>query len=121
MLVGGILMVVSTFLNWRGDISGLSLDSMGLFGIITLILGALIAVSAAVDAFGLSISLPDAMLGHSRGQLLMMDAFAVFIWTFAHITADGASGGLHMAWIGALVALVGSAMNNMAGASGAAS
>jgi len=114
MLVGGILMAIGTFLDWRSFLSfgssGLSLDSMGLFGIITLILGIIIAAVGAIKAFGLSVNLPDEIIGHTLGQLLMVDAFIVFLWTFALVAADFVGGGVHLTWIGAAVAMVGAGL-----------
>lgn len=114
MLVGGVVMAIGTLLDWRSFLSvgtsGLSFDSMGLFGIIALILGLAIAAVGAIKAFGLGVNLPDNILGHTLYQALMVDAFAIFIWTFAWIAADFTGGGVHLTWIGAAVAMVGAAL-----------
>jgi hypothetical protein len=110
MLVGGILMAVGTLLDWRTSTSGLSLDSMGLFGIITLILGIAIVGFGAIRAFGISVKLPDKVLGHTLSQFLMVDAFIVFLWTFALVAADATGAGVHLSWIGAAGAMVGAGL-----------
>ncbi len=114
MLVGGAVMAIATLLDWRSGFgqgtSGLSLDTMGLFGIITLLIGIAIAAVGAISAFGLSVNLPDRVLGHTLNQLMMVDAFIIFLWTFAWIAADFTGAGVHLTWIGAAVAMVGAAL-----------
>jgi len=110
MLVGGILMALGTFLDWVPRSSGLSFGSMGLFGIITLVIGIGIGAVGAINAFGLPVELPDKIFGYTPGQLAMIDAFIVFIWTFALVATDFAEAGIHMTWIGAAMAMVGAAL-----------
>lgn len=110
MLAGGIAMVVGSLLKWVGDTSGVSTDFMGLLGILTLLLGAAIAAIGAIRAFSPGTALPDAVLGFTLDQLCLTSAFAIFLWTFALITEDGVKFGVHLTWIGAAVAAVGSTL-----------
>jgi len=112
MLVGGILMAIGTLLDWQkfGSGIGLSLDTFGLLGIFALLTGLALAAVGAIRAFGLSVALPEQILGFTLMQLLMIDAFAVFLWTFSHIASDFFGGGMHLTWIGAVVAAVGAGL-----------
>lgn len=123
MLVGGIMMAIGTLLNWQrgsGGI-GLSLDTFGLLGIFALLIGLALVAVGAIRAFGLSVSLPEQILGFTLIQLLMIDAFAVFLWTFSHIASDALGGGLHLTWIGAAIGAVGAGLVSKSATTGATS
>lgn len=111
MLGGGALMVLGSLLDWRGfrgaGTSGVSFDSMGLFGILVLLIGLGLVAIGAIRAFGLSVDLPDNIAGFSLNQLALIEAFAVFLWSFALISADFIKVGVHLTWIGGAAAVAG--------------
>ena len=111
MLGGGALMVIATLLDWRGESAGLSFDSMGLFGIVVLLSGLMIAAVGGIRAFGANVSLPDDIAGFSLDQICLVDAFTAFIWTFALISGDFVEIGVHLTWLGAAIAATGAALN----------
>ena len=113
---GGALMIISTFLDWRFATSGLSTDAAGLFGIFTLVFGALLLVIGLAGSFVPQINLPSEVAGISIEKLAVMLAAAIFLWTFGSITADSVKIGIHLAWIGALVAEVGAMLRLRAAA-----
>lgn len=104
-------MVLGSLLDWRGfrgaGTSGVSFDSMGLFGILVLLIGLGLVAIGAIRAFGLSVDLPDNIAGFSLNQLALIEAFAVFLWSFALISADFIKVGVHLTWIGAAAAVAG--------------
>ena len=113
MLGGGILMVVSTFINWRTGTSGLSTDALGLMGIFTLLFGAAIAAVAGIRAFAPQTSLPDGIAGISLNKICGIFAISTFLWTFGMISASAVKFGLHLAWISSAIATVGVVMTMM--------
>jgi len=122
MLVGGIMMAIGTFLDWQsGPRSGigLGLDTLGLLGIFALLIGLALVAVGAIRAFGLSVALPEQILGFTLLQLLMIDAFVVFLWTFSHIASDFLSGGVHLTWIGAALGAVGAGLASKSAATDA--
>ena len=117
MLGGGVLMALGSILKWGGDQSGISLDAIGLLGIVALVSGLFIALVGAIGAFDLSIGLPEEVAGFRLIQIAIADALTVFLWTFGLITSDGTKFGLHLTWIAALAALVGGVLTDRSGSS----
>lgn len=110
-------MVLSTFLDWRGNTSGLSTDSMGLFGILTLLFGLAVAAVGGIKAFAPQVGLPERVLNFSISQVAVILAFTVFLWTFGvQLGGDSVKIGMALAWIGGAVATVGGVMDSMAAA-----
>ena len=107
MLGGGVVMLISTFLSWRFDNGALSTDSYGLLGIITLVIAIAIIAVSAIEAFGANVSLPASIVGFSIDQLAVVLAFGVFISTFGSVSGRFVDGGIHLAWLGAALVLVG--------------
>ncbi len=110
MLGGGVLIALGSILDWRGGQSGLNFDSAGLYGILVLLIGAGIAFVGANKAFGLNVSLPDEILGLSMTQWVLIEAFTVFIWAFALLSAEFIDFGVHLTWIGGAVTLAGAVL-----------
>ncbi len=113
MLGGGALIVLGSILNWRdfgfggGGVSGLSFDNLGFFGIFALLIGLGLAAIGAIRAFGVSVNLPDSIAGFSLDQLGLIEAFTVFLWSFALVSANGVAIGAHLSWIGGALAAAG--------------
>lgn len=103
-------MFLGAIFNWREGTSGVSTDSFGLLGLFVLLFGAAIAGVAAVRAFAPQVNLPSNIVGFTLDQVMVVLGFTAFLWTFAGITADGTAFGLHLSWIGAAVATVGSVL-----------
>lgn len=111
LLGGGVLIALGSILNWGGgfgtSVSGLDTDLNGLFGIICLLIGIGLAAVGGIRAFSPSTKLPDNIAGFSLNELGFAEALAVFIGSFAWISESGTKIGVHITWIGAVVALVG--------------
>ena len=113
MLGGGVLMVISTFINWRTGTSGLSTDALGLLGIFTLLFGAAIAAVAGTRAFAPQTSLPDEIAGLSLNKICAIFSLTTFLWTFGMISGAAIKFGIHLAWISSAIATVGVVMTMM--------
>lgn len=104
-------MFISTFLKWFGDsrdsISGINFDALGLFGLLTLLIGAATAAVGAIIAFAPQVNLPERIIGFTPIQVAVALSFTVFLWTFAMQFAQATKIGLTLAWIAAAVAVVG--------------
>ncbi len=119
MMGGGVLIVLGSILRWRdfslgfgsGGISGLNFDNMGLFGIIALLIGLGLTAIGAIRAFNVSVNLPDSIAGFSLDQLGLIEAFTVFLWSFALISANFIGIGVHLTWIGAALATAGAVLS----------
>ena len=111
MLGGGIVMFLGSILKWGGDSSGGSTDAFGLLGILALLFGAAIAATGGIKAFAPQVSLPDQVLGFRVGQVTVILALSIFLWTFGLISAGGIKFGLHLTWIGAAIAAAGGIIN----------
>lgn len=111
ILGGGAVMVLSTLLKWRIDTSGLSFDNMGLFGLLTLVIGVLLVLVGLSKTFVPALKLPQRILGFTLEQECFALAFTVFLWTFALIAADFTKIGVHLAWLSAAVAAVGAVLS----------
>lgn len=111
MLVGGALMFIASFLDWRPGTSGVSTDALGLMGILTLLFGAAIVAMAAIRAFAPQVDLPREVAGLALDKIAVILSGSVFLWTFGMISADFVEIGIHLTWIGAAVATVGGVMS----------
>lgn len=117
---GGVLIALSTFLNWwsvgDGDFSASSnawsTESYGLLGIILFAIGVVLAGGGIMTATGNDEQLPDQLLGLSRDQLHLALGFAAFVPTFSFQFADAAAIGVTLGWLGA-AGVIASAMMEM--------
>jgi hypothetical protein len=103
-------MVISTFLDWRTGTMGLSTDSMGLLGVLTLVFGAAILVVGLAGSVAPQIRIPAQVAGLPIATVTVALAASVFLWTFGMTTAEAVKIGMHLAWIGAATAEVGGFM-----------
>ncbi|MGI9625139.1 MAG: hypothetical protein ACR2PK_20100 [Acidimicrobiales bacterium] len=110
MLVGGALMIIGSFLDWGPGTSGLSTDVLGLLGILTLLIGLVLAIKGGINAFAPETDLPDELGGLSTDKISVFLSASIFLWTFGLISADFVEIGVHLTWIGAAVATVGGVM-----------
>jgi vacuolar-type H+-ATPase subunit I/STV1 len=110
ILGGGAVMVVSTLLKWVPGRNGLSFDVLGLFGLLTLVIGVVLVLVGLSRTFVPAIKLPERILSFTIEQECFALALTVFLWTFALITEDGVKIGIHLAWLSAVVAAVGAVL-----------
>lgn len=111
MLVGGVLMIIGSFLDWRPGTSGISTDSLGLLGILTLLFGLGLAVKGGIKAFAPETELPEEVGGLSTDKISVFLSATIFLWTFGMISGDFVEFGIHLTWIGAAIATVGGVMS----------
>ncbi len=114
LLAGGILLFISTFLDWRTNTSGLDTDISGLQGLFCLIIGGGIVALVGLTSFG-NVNLPDKVLGFTWNQVYLADGVAAFLITFSLQFADFTEFGLVLAWIGAAAIIVGAVLEERAG------
>jgi hypothetical protein len=115
-IVGGVVLIVATFLDWGPSVSGLETDVFGLLGILTLIIGLATAVNAGLDSFAPQIERPAGFVGLSRNQISVALGFSAFIWLFGFQFLDGVEFGVTLGWIGALAVVVGGTLADRQGA-----
>ncbi|MEM7287326.1 MAG: hypothetical protein AAF480_13320 [Actinomycetota bacterium] len=110
-LVGGVLILISTFLDWFGfgpiGFSVYEGDLFGFTGIILLLLSLDIIVTTALRAFAPQVNLPKQLLGFSLDELTLAAGFAAFIYGLSISTVDGSQGGTLLAALGGLAVVVG--------------
>jgi hypothetical protein len=117
--IGGVLLFISTLLDWRGSgpfgSAGTSTDFQGLQGILCLIIGIAVAVVAGIRAFGVNVNLPERILGFSLNQLILILGFAAFLTTFGLQFGDFVEFGVTLAWIASGAIVAGAVIERMQG------
>ena len=110
-LVGGVLILISTFLDWFGigpfGVNAYDGDFFGFTGILLLLLSQDIIVTTAIRAFAPQVNLPPQILGFSLDELTLAAGFAAFIWGLSISTVDGSKGGTLLAALGGLAVVIG--------------
>lgn len=112
-LVGGVVLILATFLDWGPEVNGFETDFVGLLGIFSLIIGIATAVNAGLESFAPQIERPDGFIGMTRDQISVALGFSAFIWFFGFQFLDGAEFGVTLGWIGALAVVVGGVLTDM--------
>ncbi len=112
MLVGGVIILLSTFLDWFGfsgffGVNAYSGDFLGFTGILLLLLSLDIIAVTAIRAFLPDVKLPDQLLGFSMNELSLMAGFASFVWGFSLAFQDGSQEGTLLCALGGIVVVVG--------------
>lgn len=113
MLGGGILLLLSSFLDWFDGINGFEFDVVGLLGLFTLVIGVGAAGIGGAMAFAAQVNLPGNVLGFTLPQLVGALAFSAFIWLFGFQFAEGTEIGISLGWIGAVVTIAGAIVTDM--------
>lgn len=103
-------MFIGSLLKWRFDVSGVSNDLHGIFGILTLLFGLLIAAVAGIRTFGAGVELPDSILGMSLEKIAAILSVSIFIPAFGLIAGQSVKFGVHLTWIGAAIATAGAVL-----------
>mgnify|MGYP001812660189 CR=1 FL=1 len=110
-LVGGVLILISTFLDWFGigpfGVNAYDGDFFGFTGILLLLLSLDIIATTAIRAFAPQVNLPQQILGFSLDELTLAAGFAAFIWGLSISTVDGSKGGTLLAALGGLAVVIG--------------
>src|SRR5688572_21884716 len=118
MIAGGALLFIASFLDWKDVEVWSNGDLVGLQWLFTLVIGAGIAVLAALMAFA-NVNLPSRVLGFSWLQLFAALGFAAFLITFGQQFAEEPGIGVLLGWIGAGVATAGAIWELMSEGAGA--
>ncbi len=108
-LIGGVGMIVSSFLEWLGAGGG-SLNGWdtGMLGLWQTIIGAIIAGIGLAGLAGKSDSFPDEVFGFDFEQAIVLLAFPPLLWNFGLQFDDLFGGlGLFLGWITAAIAIAG--------------
>lgn len=113
VLGGSALLLISTFLDWRGVSNAYESFFFGLQGILILLLCVEMITVSAIQAFAPQVNLPEKLLGYSVPQLTAVAAIAAFLTTFGQWFSEGTEIGLFLAGIGAGVAVAGAVWEMM--------
>lgn len=113
MLGGGILLLLSSFLDWGPGANGFETDVFGLLGIFTLVIGVGAAGIGGATAFAPQVNLPSHILGFTLPQFVGALAFSAFIWLFGYQFADFSEIGVSLGWIGAVVTIAGAIVTDL--------
>lgn len=110
MLAGGVLLAISTFIDWAGSgsfgVNGLETDAFGLLGIFVLLIGIAVAGITAAVNFG-NVQLPEKVMGFTMDQVMMELGVIAFVPTFAMQFASGTKFGITLAWLSSAAIVVG--------------
>jgi hypothetical protein len=118
ILAGGVLLLISTFLDWVGfgpvGFSVFEGDRFGLAGIFLLLISLAVTASTAIATFAPQVSLPEQLLGFSRNQIVLVLGFAAFVYGFSVTFAQNSEFGAILAWIAAAAIVVGAFLEEKA-------
>ena len=116
ILAGGVVLLISSFLDWRGPFNPWDDFFFGLTGLFVFVLGALVAVVAAIRAFAPQVNLPGNIAGLTMNEAIFGIGFAVSIYTLGMLFADeGAKGGTILALLSGIAIMAGAYMERDAG------
>lgn len=121
VLAGGVLLIISTFLDWTFTVSVWEGFFFGFQGFIMFVIGAAAAAVAGIRAFAPQVSLPNQVLGMSLNQIVFGLGVSVALLTFGLLFRDeSAKIGTILALLAAVAIIVGSFMEENAEESGPA-
>ena len=113
-MAGGVLLLISTFLDWAGfgpiGWSAYDGDLFGLNGIFMLIIALVAIAIPAIQNFAPAVNLPARVMGLSLNELTMMLGFAALVYTFSLWFWSPSQSGVILAAIGAAAIDVGAWM-----------
>lgn len=111
MLAGGVLVLLSTFLDWISffgfGFNAYSGDAFGFTGILLAILSLKVIGGTAIRSFAPQISLPKDLLGFSMNELSLFAGYAAFVWGFSMIFATASAIGPFICAVGGAAIVVG--------------
>lgn len=116
VLAGGVALLISSFLDWRGPFSIWESTIFGLTGFFVFVIAAAAIAVAAIRAFAPQVKLPEQLLGMTLNQLLVGLGAAVTILAFSTLFADqGAKIGTILGLLAGGAITAGAYMENQAG------
>lgn len=120
-LIGGVALLIGTFLDWVGGIGGANIfDYSTLTGLFLIVIAAVGIASGAIAAFAPQVQLPDEMIGFTRDQLVTALGFAAFVLSFSFLfIAEGFQIGSILATLGAAAIAVGGVLQSQGSGGGA--
>ena len=119
MLVGGVLVFISTFVDWFGGrgfgANAYDGDIFGFTGILLLLLSLAVIAIAAIGLFAPQVNLPDQVLGFSMTEVGLLAGIAAFVWGLSISVVDGSKGGAVLCLLAGFVIAVGAVIEQRAG------
>lgn len=120
LLVGGIVLAVSSFLDWQAVEAGPGVVvtntawDFGMLGLFQTIIGVYVAVVGLLGVLGKADTLSQpAAFGMSMHQLAGSLAMAATLWGFALNFEDGARVGALFTWVAGAVSLLGAVIGSL--------
>ncbi|MCB0994428.1 MAG: hypothetical protein KDB21_05015 [Acidimicrobiales bacterium] len=113
---GGALILIASFIDWFVIFSAWENRIFGLVGLLLLLVAAILIAVPLIRMFAPQVSLPERVVGFTLNQLMLALGFAVFVFGFSWMFADGSEFGCILAWIGGAVAVAGAFLEDKAGA-----
>lgn len=124
MLAGGVLLLISTFLDWIGALGeGINVynsgvegarNIYGLAGIFLLLISLAVIAVTAIRTFAPQVNLPSNILGFSMNQVVLILGFAAFVYGFSLTFVSNSKFGAILAWISAAAIVVGAFLEEKA-------
>lgn len=125
IIVGGVLTLISSFLDWFGigrfGRNAYETDLFGLTGIFLLLLSVAVIAVAAIGAFAPQVNLPANIVGFTLNQVVLVVGVAIFLWGFSLMLRENSDFGTILAWIGGTAIVAGAFLEDRAGAGSPAS
>lgn len=120
---GGLVLFISTFLDWFDGVVGFNgweTDAYGLQGIFVAVIGLLVGGGVAVTTFA-NVDLPDDVVGFTRTQVFLALGLAAFLITFGLQFGNNPGIGVLLGWISAAVIVAAGVMDTMGVGAGSSS
>lgn len=110
-IVGGVIILISSFLDWFGfgpvGFNAFDGSRLGFTGILLVLLSLELIVGTSIRAFAPQVNLPNQVLGFSLDELALFAGFAAFIWGLSASFVDFSEVGTLVCALGGIVAVVG--------------
>ena len=118
MLIGGVVIFISTFLDWFGfgpfGANAYDGDFFGFTGILLLLLALDVIAVTAIRAFAPQENLPNELLGFSMNEIALFVGIAAFVWGFSISFVDGSESGTLLCALGGILVAVGAVLEHRA-------
>lgn len=118
MLVVGVLVLISTFVDWWGSrgfgVNAYDGDIFGFTGILLLALSLAVISIAALGLFAPQVNLPAQVVGFSMTDLGLFAGIAAFVWGLSISVVDGSKGDAVLCLVAGFVIAVGAVLEQRA-------
>lgn len=115
VLAGGVVLLISSFLDWTGPFNAWESSLFGLTGLFLFVIGAICAAVAAIRAFAPQVNLPGNIVGLSLDQALLGLGVAVLLLALGLLFRDeSAKIGTILALLSSIAIIAGSHMETQA-------